>query len=232
MLIVLKRQNVYSGIHLANAMLEQEIKSDIEERQKLMLQIKTLYLRYEFNERDEQLFLIYSIPAVYAIWEGFIQTALQTYIQELNKLKLTVDSFCKSILIYYLESKFPQFREYPKDYAKKELFFNKLNMFYTGKSVDISTSVNTESNVDFKVLNKILKEFNLELVEEYFEPGFSLKQKLKDFLIIRNAVAHGNGSTVNREDLENAIKLVHILMDLVLEKIIIGFASKSYLLTI
>ena len=211
-------------------MLEQEIRSDIEERQNLMLQIKTLYLRYEFNEKDEQLFLIYSIPAVYAIWEGFIQAAFQTYIQELNKLKLTVDTICKPILIYHLESKFPQFREYPKDHAKKESFFCNLNLFYTGKSVDIGTSVNTESNVGFKVLNKILEEFNLEPVQEYPEPRFSLKQKLKDFLIIRNAVAHGNGSTVNREDLENAIKLVNILMDLVFEKIIKGFQSKSYLL--
>ncbi len=51
--------------------LEQDIRSDIGERQQLMLQIKTLYLRYQFNERDEKIFLSYSMPAIYAIWGRF-----------------------------------------------------------------------------------------------------------------------------------------------------------------
>jgi hypothetical protein len=112
-------------------MLEQKISSDIEERQKLMLQIKTLYLRYEFNNKDEAMFLNYAIPAVYAIWEGFIQTAFQTYIRELNQLNLTINTLCKPILIYHLETSFKQFREYPEKFNGKVAFFDKLNQFYS-----------------------------------------------------------------------------------------------------
>jgi hypothetical protein len=211
-------------------MLEQENRADIDERQKLMLQIKTLYLRYDFNGKDEQVFLNYSIPTIYAIWEGFIQTAFRTYIQELNKLNLTTNTICKPILVYHIENSFKQFREYPEKLNGKVTFFDKLNTFYSAEFIDINQAVNTESNVGFDVLNKILKTFNLEQVPEYPESKYSLKQKLKDFLIIRNAVAHGNGSTVNREDLEHAIKLVDTLMDSVFERITKGFERKSYLL--
>jgi hypothetical protein len=213
-------------------MLEQEIRSDIDERQKLMLQIKTLYLRYEFTEKDEQLFLMYSIPTIYAIWEGFVQTAFQTYIQELNKLNLTINTICKPILVYHIENSFKQFREYPERFNGKVDFFDKLNIFYNSEFIDITKTVNTESNVGFDVLNKILKTFNLENVSEYPEPRYLLPQELDNFLLkIRNAVAHGQNSiVVNREDLDRAIKLINILMDLVLEKIIKGFENRSYLL--
>lgn len=212
-------------------MLEQEIRSDIDERQKLMLRIKTLSFSYGFNEKDEQLFLNYSIPTIYAIWEGFVQTAFQTYIQELNKLDLTVSTICKPILVYHIESSFKQFREYPERFNGKVAFFDKLKMFYNAEFIDITQTINTESNVGFDVLNKILKTFNLEKISEYPESRYSLPQELDNFLLkIRNAVAHGQNSiVVNREDLDRAIKLVNTLMDLVLEKIIKGFESKSYL---
>jgi hypothetical protein len=212
-------------------MLEQEIRSDIEERQLLMLKIKTLHLRYRFNEEDEQLFLNYSIPAVYAVWEGFVQTSFQTYIQELNKLNLTIDTICKPILIHHLETSFKQFREYPEKPNGKVAFFDKLNQFYRSESIDITREVNTESNVGFKVLNKILETFNLELIPEYPEPRYSLPQELDKFLLkIRNSIAHGNNSVViSREDLERAIKLIEVLMDLVSEKMVNGFNNNSYL---
>lgn len=212
-------------------MLEQEIRSDIDERQKLMLQIKTLYLRYGFNEKDEQLFLNYSIPTIYAIWEGFIQTVFQTYIQELNKLNLSINTICKPILVYHIESKFKQFKEYPEKFTGKVAFFEKLDQFYHAEFIDITQAVNTESNVGFNVLNKILETFNLEKISEYPESHYSLRQELDNFLLkIRNAVAHGQNSiVVNREDLDRAIKLVSTLMDLVLDNVIKGFESKSYL---
>jgi hypothetical protein len=222
-------------------MLEQEIRSDIDERQQLMLQIGTLYSRYGFNEGDEQLFLIYSIPTIYAIWEGFVDMAFRTYIQELNKLRLTVDTVCKPILIHHLESKFKQLKEYPKNSDRKLILFNSLNKFYTERLIEINTIVNTKSNVKFDVLNEILETFNLEKIPEYLEPRNSLKQKLDNMVIARNAVAHGQYIDKNekikqedlksrQKDLENNIKLVNILMDLVLKKIIEGFEKKSYLL--
>lgn len=220
-------------------LLEQEILSDIEERRELMSRIKLLCPRYGFSLEDEELFLNYSIPIVYSIWEGFIQTSFQIYIRELNKLNLNINNICFPILIHHIESKFPQFKQYPEnDKLKKKVnFFDKLGQFYQCNTLEISAKVNTESNVGFKVLNRILTDFHLETIPEYLEtipeypePRYSLPDELDKFLLkIRNSVAHGQNSiVVNREDLERAIKLVERLMDLVFERIKTGFTNNSY----
>jgi hypothetical protein len=217
-------------------LLEQEIMSDIEERRELMSWLKLLCARYGFLNTDEELFLYYSIPIIYSTWEGFIQTSFQIYVRELNKLELTIDQVCDSIIIYHIESTFPQFKQYPDadKFNKKVNFFNRLSVFYKTNPLEISPKINTESNVGFKVLNKILTDFNLDKIIEYPDPGsgYSLAEELDKFLLkIRNKVAHGEPGSivVKREDLERAIKLVDKLMDLVFERIKTGFIEKSYL---
>ena len=209
--------------------LEQDIRSDIGERQQLMLQIKTLYLRYQFNERDEKLFLSYSMPAIYAIWEGFIQTSFKTYVQEINKINLSVNTVHKQILCYHIENRFKQFKQYPKNYNKKVVFFDKLGEFYSADIIEITRTINTENNVGFDVLNRLLAAFNLEKIPDYYEQRW-LKNELDERLLrIRNQVAHGQDSIiVSRNDLEDSINLVNILMELVLNRTMIGFSTESY----
>ena len=209
--------------------LEQDIRSDIGERQQLMLQIKTLYLRYQFNERDEKLFLSYSMPAIYAIWEGFIQTSFKTYVQEINKINLSVNTVHKQILCYRIENSFKQFKQYPKNYNKKVVFFDKLGEFYSADIIEITRTINTENNVGFDVLNRLLAAFNLEKIPDYYEQRW-LKNELDERLLrIRNQVAHGQDSIiVSRNDLEDSINLVNILMELVLNRTMIGFSTESY----
>lgn len=216
-------------------LLEQEIMSDIEERRELMSRLRLLYVRYGFSQRDEELFLYHSVPIIYSIWEGFIQTAFKIYVQELNKLELTIDQVCDSIIIYHMESKFPQFKQYPKEdadkFTKKVDFFNNLRQFYKTNPLEIHPNISTESNVGFKVLNRILKDFSLEEIPKVPRPGYPLNTELHKLLDTRNKIAHGQKSAivVNREDLEKAIKVVEELMDLVFERIKTGFIEKSYL---
>ncbi|MEZ2228279.1 MAE_28990/MAE_18760 family HEPN-like nuclease [Microcoleus sp.] len=214
-------------------LLEQEIMSDISERRDLMFRLKALSPRYHFSPQDEALFLNYSIPIVYSIWEGFIQTSFQIYIRELNELNLKISDICYPILIYHIESEFPQFKQYPKKDKQnnKVIFFDKFGQFYQCNALRISSKVNTESNVGFNVLNRILTDFNLETILTHPEPNYSLQDDLDKFLLkIRNDVAHGQNSiVVHREDLDRAIKLVNRLMDLVFERIKTGFINKSYL---
>lgn len=220
-------------------MLEQAIRSDVEERQRLMLKIKALHLRYGFHEEDAQIFLNYSIPAIYAIWEGFITTALHTYIVELNQLNLTFDSVCESILIQNFEKKFG---EYPKTKDKKTEFLKNIFEFYANPIINIPKGVKTKSNVNHEVLNEILSDFGLPILQDqlivYSElsnyPNLPLKnslyKELTRLLDNRNAVAHGQNSVViHRSDLERAIKLVETLMDLVCDRIVNGFQNETYL---
>ena len=213
------------------SILEEEMLSDIEERKELLLKTKTIYLRYSFSADDEKFFLNYSIPIIYSIWEGFVQSSFQTYVREINKLNLPIDQICKRILVYNTESRFKQFKQYPVKFDRKANFFDQLNQFFLTNSFEINPEVNTESNVGFKVLNRIMEEFNLDKISEYPKPNYSLVNELDKFLLrVRNGVSHGNNAIiVKRSDLDRAITLVEILMDLVFENIRKGFlVDKTY----
>lgn len=215
-------------------LLEDELRSNIDERKIQLLSTKTIAFRYAFNEVDEQFFLNYSIPIVYSIWEGFINSAFQSYVREINRLCLSTDVICKQILVFNVESKFKQFKEYPQKMNLKANFFNNLSTFFEDKTVHIFPIINTESNVGFNVLNRILSDFNFKEIPEYPISGtqYSLKYELDKFLLkIRNNVAHGDNSiTVYKEDLDRATKLVEYLMDLVVERILTGYlVDKTHL---
>jgi len=218
-------------MNTALVLLDQEITSDIETRLSSMSSIKTLTSRYNLLDYDKNLLLQHSIPMTYSIWEGFIQQAFQIYIRTLNRLELSFNTLCKPMLIFHLENKFKQFTEYPKSLNKKLLFFKGLNQFYHTEKIDINPVVNTESNVGFAVLNKILAEFNLETIPEYHEPRYSLKDELdKSLLKIRNNISHGQNSiVVTTNDITRAVRLVTLLMDLVFERIRNGFIGQTYL---
>lgn len=212
--------------------LEQELMSEIDERRDLMLRLKLLLKRLQLDQ-DKQLFLSYSIPIVYSVWEGFVKIALQIYVKELNKLNLSIDNICDAIFIYHMESRFSQLKDYPQDFKKKVKLFNNLQKVYVNNTFDIHSEVNIESNVDFNVLNRLLDGFNLKKIPDYIEPKYSLANELDGFLLrIRNATAHGDKSIfISEEELFRAIALVEKLMDLVFERIKDGFINQSYLKT-
>jgi len=209
--------------------LEQEIISEIDERRDLMLRLKVLLKRIQLDT-DKQLFLSYSIPIVYSVWEGFVKAAFQIYIKELNKLSISINDVCDSIFVYYMESSFPQLKKYPQDFKDKVKLFNNLQKTCSNNTLYIYLEVNTESNVNFKVLNRLLNEFNLAKIKDYIEPKYSLASELDGFLLkIRNATAHGDKSiVVSEDDLFRAISLVEKLMDLVFERIRDGYINESY----
>jgi len=219
---------------MTSTLLESEIQSDIDSRNKLLLSTKTLYVKYGFSRPDEQFFLNYSIPIVYSIWEGFMQTSFQTYIRVINKeivnQSLSIDKICKSILVYHMETKFKQFKQYPNDEKSKYKFYDNLSIFYKNNDFQIYPTINTQSNVGFEVMNKILQCFNLNQIKEYPKDRYNIADELDKFLLkIRNDVAHGiNAILVNRDQLDRAIKLVEYLMQLVFDSIKEGYKNQTF----
>lgn len=212
-------------------LLEQDIQTDIDERKVQLTKIKTLPSQYSFNPSDEQFLLIYSFPIIYSIWEGFIQNAFQIYIREINNSNLSIDQISEHILVFSMESTFRQLFTYPQKHPQKINYFNKMKTYFRGNNnVYINPVVNTESNVGFKVLNRILESFNLNTIPEYPQPKYSIKYELDDFLLkIRNGVAHGNTAyLIKRNDLDRAIKIVNELMDLVFISIKEGFSNNIH----
>ncbi len=208
------------------SLLEEEIEADILDRLGLLITIKTISSRYSFTQQDEGFWYRYSIPAIYSIWEGYFVTTMQTYIREINKLGLEINELNEYYLVHNTEVSFKQLHSYPNKHSQKIHFLRDIqNYFVSTSPIYINPEINTESNLGFNVLNKLLERFNLKTIPEFPRSRFSLKDELNDFLLrIRNGVSHGNYPyQINRNDLERAIALVEELMFLIYESIKDGY---------
>ncbi len=213
------------------ASFRDEIDANVKARQDSLLDVIRLTTRYQFTEKDKFFLLHHSTPIVYSIWEGFIQTAFQNYIHKLNQLELKSNELNDVLLIYYMETKFKQFNEYPEKENKKITFFKDLRNSFDS-NIQFTNVVNTQSNVKFEIINTLLKNFVLQPLPEWYEK-INVKTKLNTLVNHRNAIAHGNDASsisINSENIKDSINLVSLLMELVSERIIEGFENKTYLI--
>ena len=188
-----------------------------------------------FMQAQKVLLAKHSVVILYSIWEGFVTKSFQLYIEYLNNQMLTYDKLIDSILIYNMENRFRQFKNYPIDINKKGKFISSLYNHCQSNIVQIPTMVNTESNVDFKVLNRLLCTFGLETFpenwEEYKYPQTSLKVTLNDFLRYRHTVAHGGDiaeEEITQKNYSKYRKLVRDLMYGMHDKFLYGISNETY----
>lgn len=169
----------------------------ISERISTLFEIeRTIYTgRYNLSKKHKNLLAAQSISMIYSLWEGFIQRAFGAYTDEINQRNIPFIELSNEIKIFHMESAFKQLYAYPQNDNGKIQFFTKLSNFHTTPYQRIHRIVNTESNVGFDVLNKLLKRFSLETFpthwEQYAHPNSNLKDTISDFLRIRNAIGHG-----------------------------------------
>ncbi|PWV51726.1 MAE_28990/MAE_18760 family HEPN-like nuclease [Chitinophaga sp. S165] len=207
----------------------EEISEDIIWRNEQLLIAKTLPYTHDFSDAHKEFLIKHSIPTIYAVWEGFVQNSFQIYVRELNKLSLSKNEFCINILAHSVDSSFPQFKEYPIEFEKRTKFIVKLDSYFQG-DFRISSIINTESNVELEVINRILNRFNLKPI-----PAYPYKQQLRDLLKYRNRISHGDISLVITESefkdqIDNFVQLVKKLMDEVFQRILDGYnVDKSHL---
>lgn len=213
----------------------------IEERVSILFEIERAIFtkRYSLSAKHKDIFATQSISMIYSLWEGFVQKSFNLYIDELNKVKVSIDfyDFCDDIVIYHMENHFNQFKQYPTKDNKKVEFFASLKGFHSSSSYSIHRLVKTGSNVGFDVLNKLLKSFALEKFPEhwkdYTHPHLNLKESLEKLLNLRNTVAHGGelalGNKIKQEDYIRFKKLVTDLMYEMRLKMLDGLRHKTFL---
>jgi DNA-binding ferritin-like protein (Dps family) len=92
-------------------------------------------------------------------------------------------------------------------------------------NITIPSRLPTSSNVNFKVINDLMRRFSLEPIDR---EKFYIR--LNKLLVFRNAVAHGDNSIpVTGSDVENFCNLVNELMTEVFSKIEKGYVQQTYL---
>ncbi len=217
---------------------ESKLEANISERLDILLEIERVLFtkRYNLSKKHFEIMAIQSISMIYSIWEGFIQTAFNAYIDEINKQNINPYTIKDEIFVYHIENSFKQFKQFPKDYLKKLNFLNKLKEFFSN-DLKLNRGINTQSNVGFDILNSILQSFSIEPFPkrwgEYNYPNPNLEEMLKSFLRYRNSVAHGGDISseekVTQEVYNKYKKLVSDLMFEIQIKLTDSIFNKQFL---
>lgn len=218
---------------------ENQLLAIIDERLTVLFEIERVLFtkRYNLSKKHSDIFTIQSIAMIYAIWEGFVQQSFQLYIVFLNGLHMEFNKLSNEIVASHMENTFKQLKDYPQKSNNKNTFFLKLEQHFTQAYHEIYSVIDTESNVSFEVLNKLLLTFSLEKFPEYWNeythPNPSLKDAMKTFLRYRNGIAHGGDISseekVTKQVYEKYKKLVSDLMYEMHNKFMQGINDKTYL---
>lgn len=211
----------------------------VEGRQSVITEIERAIFtnRYNLSEKHFIIFSKNSISILYSIWEGFVREIFSIFIDEINSEGAGFFGMADNIIIFCCEREFRQLKDYPLKVRKKISYFKKLKEFYSNEIRRVPRDVDTESNVGFEVLNKLLIQFNLETYPEqwgkYKYPAPNLKENLSMFLRLRNTIAHG-GELLPEESIsqENYKRYKNLCVDLMYDlriKLMKGLTSKKYL---
>ena len=203
--------------------LEMELLYDIEWRTNELSIIRTIPLLCNCTSEQIKVIEKYSVVAIYSLWEGFVVNSFTLYIRELNNLNLTCDKIKLNILTHDIDMRI-NLKNERKDIVKRREFVD--NLFkYTKSPINISPKIPTDSNVNYKVMNKILECFSMApLSTERFE------RQLNKLLTVRNKIAHGEYSIpVDGKLIQEFDFTVQEAMHEVANSIIEGFVNKTYL---
>lgn len=182
-----------------------EILADINWRINELVTIKSLPIQYSFSPTHKEIYIKHAIPAIYALWEGFIKSTFTIYSSYLNSLSLTRDEISIKLLTHQLDSEC-DFNNTRKAFDSKVKMVERIDSVL-GEIIDIKPNVPTESNVNYKVLCKILERYCVDYVDENYKRG------LDKLLLFRNKIAHGeNALQVSIAHLVEFIKLIEDLM--------------------
>lgn len=207
------------------ANLEEQLIYEITWRTNEIAILKTTPYLYKFSDEQFKILQRYSIPAMYSLWEGFFVQAFILYIREINNLKLTLDTINLNLLTHNIDVEH-NLRDGRIDFEKKaELVKNIYN--YVNSEITLSKNIPTNSNVNYKTANKILKRFNLSLLSKD-----KYDKLMNRMLLLRNSIAHGEFSIpINQKEIDEVSLTVINLMHEVYERIIEGYNNKTYLKT-
>ncbi len=202
-----------------------EILADIDWRLFQLATAKTLPFRYSLSDVHREFLIKYTVPTIYAVWEGFVKNSFEIYVRELNRLGLNMNQICINIVSHSLEKEFPQFKEPPSQFPKLVNFFEKLTDYYLDEDFKINPKIPTESNVNLKVINNILFRFNLELL-----PDEPFNAELNKLLQFRNSISHGDsGILVAPSNIHEFTSTVNNLMYEIYMRVDKGYSERTYL---
>lgn len=183
----------------------EEIVADIEWRISQMSSIKAIPVIYSFSANHKKQHFFISVPAVYALWEGFVKTSLTIYLSHLKKLRLKRDEIALNLLTHTIDE-ICKLNNPRQNFDTKKRIVEEIDAILT-ETIELSTNVPTGANVNFDVISSLLIRFCVEPLSGAY------RAPLDKLLTFRNKIAHGeNAIRVEEKDLHAFIDLVENLM--------------------
>ena len=203
--------------------LEQIVK-DIDWRVSELATLTTLPYRYKIAEIHVQTLLFYSVPAVYALWEGFVKYSFTQYVRYINTLNIPINTVNENVLTHALTNSLSLNLENGiTNFNSKKKYICAIHMLHMNPLV-ISEEIPTHSNVNYEIINDILLRFNLSELDPKY------KRPLNKLLHYRNSLAHGERILpVTKKTIEEFGNLLQDLMTEIYSKIEDGYNNKTYL---
>jgi hypothetical protein len=205
-------------------LLKKKCLAEIEKREDELKTLKTLPLLNSLSEKQKMITIKYSIPNIYAIWEGCVKTIFRIYISEINTFGLLGDAIHPNLRIHAVDMKYPQLTTgVANEFEKKKKFMDELLIFASSPMI-IEPKLPTESNITFKVINQILERFHLEVF-----PKKPYEKYLNDLLWIRNSIAHGESTIpIHQPMIDDCANHVIELMNELMFKVLDGYKNSTF----
>lgn len=200
------------------------IQQDIDWRMSELGSLKSIPLRYNLLQHHRDMIIKYTIPSIYALWEGFVKATFRCYIAEINSLNLNINEVHINLLVHSLTSVDKLRLENPRNSFKTKKEFTEHYFMVVSQPFMLTDVVPTGSNVNFGVINEILLIFNLEALPKQFDKSLN---RLVNF---RNSIAHGEIKIpIKMKDIEDFTQLLNDLMVEIVLRIENGLITNAYL---
>lgn len=202
----------------------EDIEADIAWRMSELGSLKSIPLRYNLLPHHQEMIIKYTIPSIYALWEGFVKNSFRSYIDEINSLNLAVSDIHINLLVQSLTTIDKLRLENPRNSFKSKKDFTAHYFEVISRPFGMTDIIPTRSNVNFEVINEILLLFNLELLPKTFD------KPLDKLVLFRNSIAHGEVRIpIKIKDIVTFTQLLNDLMIEIILRIENGLVSRTYL---
>ena len=176
---------------------------------------------YKIKESDKESLLKLFVPDIYAKWEGFVKKSLSLYLKEINKERLSYKQLDNNYLAYQTDQ-LVKFKSPKTDFNVVKKTVEKIYSTYQ-QNVDISTRIDTQSNINLEVINSLLKKLSLKPLDDTFD------EKLDQLLLRRNIIAHGGEPVIEQKEINEFVNLIPDMAFQLKDNLVNGFRDKVYL---
>lgn len=206
--------------------IQEEISADIDWRNAELAELKVILHKAHLTPIQRETFMRYTIPAIYAIWEGFVKKSMGLYSKAINSSKMPIVLLNENLLTHAITANDKLALDRARTNYKTQKEFSLYISEFLKKDFPMDNTIPTKSNINSEVLSDILQRFNLGCVEK------QLNNKLDKLLRFRNTIAHGDNSIpVKETHIDEFVKLVQELMLVLFDKIDEAITKRTFLKT-